>query len=311
MDDTHESGREIVIPTENSLRNLLGEPSRFLDMSTSRGDGGSNAASEPAGSDTSMDVTPPTVLIADGERRAERYGQWLEEPFPIRRARSKEAARDLTDQSVGVAVLGAGVTDEAKEELLKVLNVRCPFARTVIVQGDDQPPMLEGPGYDVCMFTPVEEADLREAVVRLARIATYERAVAAFFEYTTYAANIEVRKDREALEDDEDYRELQERIDRTKATLGRIRSTMDETDRRVLMESLEGDPAASIEERQGTVAGSRHPDNCSDCKLEWGPSHGNGLGQGYDQLGAFVWKCTRCGNVQQAASASHRWLARR
>lgn len=278
-------------------------------MSASRGDEGSEEPVDPSGSDDATTISPPTVLIADGPNRASRYERWLHDPFPVRCARSPSEAREEIDQSVGVGIVGAGVSDDTKSELLDLIGVRSPFARTIVIQGDDQPPMLGESGYDVCLFTPVEEGDLREAVARLARIATYERAVSTFFEYTTYAANLTVGKDGEELSSDDTYQELQERIDRTRATLERIRAAMDESDRRILMESIEADPGAGFDRPTG--AGGRHPDECSDCGLEWGIEHGGGLGNGYDQLGAFVWKCARCGNVQQAASASHRWLARR
>lgn len=279
-------------------------------MSSSRGGDDAESPTPPAGSTPSMSVSPPTVLIADGPKRAERYERWLGDPFPVRRARSPAEAREEVDEAVGVGIVGAGVSEDTKADILELLHVRSPFARSIVVQGDDQPPMLDGAGYDVCLFTPVDAEDLGEAVRRLARIATYERAVSAFFEYTTHAANLQVGRDESDLADDETYRELQDRIERTKETLERIRASMDDADRRVLMESIEADPGAGFDEA-ASGGGGRHPEKCTDCGLEWGTPHGDGLGDGYDQLGAFVWKCKRCGNVQQAASASHRWLARR
>ncbi|AGN00379.1 response regulator receiver protein [Salinarchaeum sp. Harcht-Bsk1] len=279
-------------------------------MSSSRGDGGSTISEESTGTGQSVSVSPPTVLIADGPNRAKRYEQWIQDPFPVRRARSPDEARDEITKDIGVAIAGAGVSDETTQELLELVTVRSPFARAIVVQGDDQPPMLEGAGYDVCLFTPVEKGDLRQAVHQLARISTYERAVSAFFEYTTHAASIQVGKSEEELADHETYQKIQARIEQIKATLERIRSSMDEADRRVLMESIESDPAAGFSEHPSS-SGGRHPDRCSECHLDWGTRHGDGLGKGYDQLGAFVWKCTRCGAVQQSASASHQWVARR
>ncbi|GAB3684073.1 hypothetical protein GCM10028857_12590 [Salinarchaeum chitinilyticum] len=253
-------------------------------------------------------ISPPTVLIADGPHRADRYASWLEAPFPVETANSPAAAQQKIAPKVGVIVLGAGVSDDSKRKLLETLDVRNPFARSILVQGDDEPPMLDGAGYDVCLFTPLEKDDLQEAVARLARIATYERAVSAFFEYTTHAANMQVGRDDGALDGDEQYQDIQQRIDQTKAALERIRASMDETDRRILVESLEADPGAGFADEAGS-GGGRHPDKCTECGAEWGSESSQGTG--YEQLGAFVWKCTHCGGVQQAASASHRWLARR
>lgn len=279
-------------------------------MSASLGD--DSDGERPAEDDRSEDVptiSPPTVLIADGPNRADRYASWLDSPFPIETANSPMEARELIAPNVGVTVLGAGVSDESKRWLLETLSVRNPFARSILVQGDDEPPMLDGAGYDVCLFTPLKEGDFREAVVRLARIATYERAVSAFFEYTTHAANMQVGRDEGTLAGDEQYRDIQERIEQTKAALERIRASMDETDRRILMESLEADPGTDFADDDVGSSGGRHPDKCTDCGAKWGTDSGRGTG--YEQLGAFVWKCTNCGSVQQAASASHRWLARR
>jgi len=256
-----------------------------------------------------MEITPPTVLIADGPNRSKRFEQWLDGRFPVRRARSASEAREHSSTAVGVAILGAGVSDDSKQELLELVHVRSPFARAIVIQGDDQPPMLDGAGYDVCLFTPVDKGDIRQATHQLARISTYERAVSAFFEYTTHAANLQVGKSEDELADNDSYQEIQEKIETIKATLERIRASMDEMDRRVLMESIESDPAAGFSERAS--GGGRHPDRCNECRLEWGEPHGDGLGEGYEQLGAFVWKCTRCGAVRQSASASHKWVARR
>lgn len=277
-------------------------------MSASLGD--DSNGEDPEEAERAQDapaISPPSVLIADGPRRAERYASWLDGPIPVETANSPADAHEQITPKVGVTVLGAGVSDESKRKLLETLDVRNPFARSILVQGEDEPPMLDGAGYDVCLFTPLEEADLREAVVRLARIATYERAVSIFFEYTTHAANMQVGRDEGALAADDQYRDIQERIEQTKAALERIRASMDESDRRILMESLEADPGAGFDDAGS--GGGRHPDKCTECGTAWGG--GSGHGNGYEQLGAFVWKCTHCGGVQQAASASHRWLARR
>jgi len=260
-------------------------------------------------------VSPPTVLVADGPNRAARYRAWLENPFPVRVANSVSAARESADRAVGVAVLGSGVSEDTKQELLEVVSVRSPFSRSLVIQRGDDPPMLDETGYDACLFQPVERAELRDAVERLARIATYERAVSAFFEYTTYAANLEVGREESELAEDDTYQDIQRRIERTRTTLDRIRASLDEADRRVLMESIEVDPTASqfADDADDSVEtdNKRHPQKCSDCGLAWGVEHGGQLGTGYDQLGAFVWKCKSCGTVQQMADPSHRRLARR
>lgn len=283
-------------------------------MSTSR-EGSEGRRTDGSGSGEREDpgVSPPTVLIADGRTRAERFREWLPDTFPVRIATSLSDAREQATQAVGIAIIGAGVSQEAKRELLEVVTVRSAFVRTIVVQAGDEPPMLGDPGYDDCLYQPVDREHLTEAVRQLARIATYERAIATFFEYTTHAANMKVGRDPESLADDDTYKRVQRSIERTQATLDRIQESLTEADREVLMESIDGPtgPVGLGEDETGSSGSKRRPDGCRECGIEWGVRHGGDVGEGYEQLGAFVWKCTNCGAVQQSTDPSHRRLARR
>lgn len=271
------------------------------------GDGGGTERSGHR-RDPSADGDNPTVLVADGSTRCDRFRSWLSPTFSVETGCTKAAAEAEAAAGVDVSILGAGVPPEAKQELLETIDLRAPFARVVVIPHDDQPPMLGSPGYDACVYAPVEQEHLLEVTKRMGRIAIYERTVANYFEYTTQAASMEVARKEGAI-DDETYQELQQRIDWLQDRLRRMRKSLDEADKDVLLESLEVDPTTGFDGDVRKSSNRRQPDECTACGLDWQVDHGGDLGSGCEQLGAFVWKCRQCGTVQQPGTPSHQWVA--
>lgn len=251
----------------------------------------------------------PTVLVADDARRAAEIREWLRDVLPVVVATSGDAATERIDRTVCVALLGAAVPPERKADVLDTIDVRNPFARAIVVPQDDQPPMLEGATYDLCLYAPLEREAVREAVTTLARVATYEQTLATYYECTTLAANRELGRDRSDLADDEAYQRLQSRIDSLKARLERMRESMDDHERELLFDSLETEEAAGFSGDVREAPYTGQPENCAECGLDWRVDRGGELGVGYDRLGSFVWKCRRCGTIQQKSDPSHQWIA--
>lgn len=54
----------------------------------------------------------------------------------------------------------------------------------------------------------------------------------------------------------------------------------------------------------------RKPTNCPTCGLVWDANHGRRYGYGYRELGARVWKCSRCQDVQKGAAVHHQSVFR-
>lgn len=255
------------------------------------------------------ETTLPWALVAGSSQRGAQLEQWLTDLLPVDVATSLAAAREKADRNLSVAVLCASVSPETKEAIIETVSVRSPFARTIVVPQDDQPPMLEGPGYDLCLYRPLERAELRGAVTSLGRVATYERTVSTYFEYTKLAANHRIGRSADDLAEDEAFQELERTIDRLQARLERMRDRLSDEEWQFLLDSLEDDEAAGF---SGEVTEAPHrgqPDECNSCGLDWTVDHGGELGEGYERLGAFVWKCERCGAVQQASDPSHQWVA--
>lgn len=250
----------------------------------------------------------PLVLLGDDPRRAEQYQRWLE---PLFTTLVGETPSDVVSRMVSeldVAVLGAAISEDTKQRLVELLDRRCPFVRVIVVPHDDQPPMLEAPGYDACVFEPVERDQLVEAVKRMARLATYERTVTTYFQYTTQAAAIQFGQ-ADSDVPAETRAELQAEIDRIGARLERMRSSLDDADREALMESMGEEASATFGGEVHKVTAKRTPDECAECGLNWTVDHGGDLGFGCEQLGSFVWKCKNCGAVQQASDPSHQWVS--
>lgn len=260
-------------------------------------------------SDGDDDAARPSVLVADDSRRAAQLREWLDDVLPVVVATSGEDVEQRIDRTVCVALLGRAVPQERKAAILETIDVRNPFARTIVVPEDDQPPMLGEPGYDLCLYSPLEREDVREAVTTLARVATYERTLSTYYEYTTLAANREIGEDEADLASDEAYQALQQRIDALRESLERMQDAMDETERELLFDATERDDDATFDGEVREAPYTGQPEECAECGLDWRVDRGGELGVGYDRLGAFVWKCRRCGAIQQRSDPSHQWIA--
>lgn len=52
------------------------------------------------------------------------------------------------------------------------------------------------------------------------------------------------------------------------------------------------------------------PDACPECGFIWGSFQGRKYGHGYEELGAHVWKCTRCNHIVRSANPAEKRIAR-
>jgi len=286
---------------EGGTREVIDEPAR-------RASTGKAAASK-----THNSLGKPTVLILDEPVRAELFEMWLESGCQIRTANTKSSVTEQFDQSITVALVRNEARKELKSTVERQIARRSPFCRTVITTNEHVEILFPGIEYDVCLSEPTTKRSVRETVGRLARRAQYQATLRRYYDFSLRAASLEVSQGRETS-DDEDKREtLVATADRLKDRLEALRSTFDADDLAAVKQSLKHESDFGREAtRRNRQKGEKHrPDVCVGCGLEWGVEHGGGLDEGYRRLGAFAWKCTDCGTVQNIPDPSHRRLAHR
>lgn len=255
----------------------------------------------------------PTVFVLDEPVRAELFELWLADGCRVETASSRSEIDDRFDPSVSVALVRNEARAALKEAVEAKIASEAPFCRTVVTTSEHVEIMFPGIEYDVCLPEPTTKASVRETVDRLARRAEYQRALREYYRRSVRAANIEVSQDDDDLLEDGEYAEVEAEGERLRERLETLLATFDADDLAAVKESVRptADFGPESSERNKRRGEKHRPDKCVGCELEWGVDHGGAVGQGYRRLGAYVWKCTDCGTVQNLPDPSHRRLARR
>lgn len=278
-------------------------------MSRSPASGGGRSDLDSDRLETGAVSPPPVVIVDDPGIRAEVYREWLPGGLDVTVATGAPGADRAVDGDLGVAVLGPGLSTDCRDTVSTLAEDRSPICRLLSILGsEDVFPEIDP---DCTLTDPVERVEFRAAVDRLHRRATYERLLTAYFQYTTRAASYEVGQSESDRREDDQYRTLRKRIERLRSALDAYRAYMTEDDVRAVLAAASEIAAPPFDDDSQTTDATRRPDGCTSCGLDWGVDHGPDLGDGFEQLGAFVWKCANCGAVQEVPSSSHRRLARR
>lgn len=256
-------------------------------------------------------VQTPTVLIVDGEMRADLFEHWLDGKFDVRTASSRTAALEAFDETVTVAIVRNELKSEIKETLQEHIAAEAPFCRTVITTTENVEVMFPEMDYDVCLTEPTTSETVRETVYHLMLRARYDANLSNYYQCSVRATNLEVQLSDEQLANHPRYERLSERMGDLKQRLEAILHRFDEDDLDAVQQTIKPDVAFGREtsEQNNRVGDKYQPDKCVGCGLEWGTDHGSDPEKGYKRLGAFVWECAKCGSVQNLPDPSHRSVA--
>lgn len=227
---------------------------------------------------------PPVVLIVEDEKGlADLYTSFLEDTYTVRTAYTGDEALKLLDDEVDVALLDRRLPTWSGDQLLGVIQDRkidCQVAMVTAVIPDFDIADLP---IDAYLTKSVSRSDLREIVEELLLRAEADVNRQELLALISRKITLEKTKSESDLEESDEYRKLQRRI-------------------QIAMERLNVDP--------GRVGSNKHrPDSCPRCELRWDLEVGGTIG--FVELGSFVWKCTQCGSVEQIPNASNRRVSRR
>lgn len=272
------------------------------------------------------------VAILEANRtRAELYQLWLEE-YDVDVAVTRAEAGERIDRETAVVVLNRQFADGAAPELLEVVRVRNPHCRVAVTRDAD-----EGfPGIDPAyhLVKPVFEADLCDVVGRLVRQVNYRLALLEYYRTTGELAALEFVSDRSDPGDGGDSgdsgdsgddshpagtndpdsgtesadgraRLLERRVVRLRKLLAAYRERFDEGDVAAVMESISFGSVPDADDAGSGGSSKYQPDNCSNCGRVWDVTASGRTARGFAKLGAFVWRCVDCGQVQMQADPSH------
>jgi DNA-binding response OmpR family regulator len=170
-----------------------------------------------------------TVLVVDDEPEvADAYSKLLATEYEVRTAYGGEAALEEVDEDVDVVLLDRRMPELSGDDVLAEVRERDLDVRVVMVTAVD-------PGFDILdmqfddyLCKPVDAATLRDAVEQQLRAASYDDQLDEFFEVTAKMGVLEARRLPGELEDDEEYRELEDKADDLQDDLSEIVDEFDD-----------------------------------------------------------------------------------
>ena len=154
-----------------------------------------------------------TILVVDDERDvADLYRIWLEEHHDVRTAYDGESALELLDDSVDVVLLDRRMPGLHGDEVLAEIEDRGFDCRVVMVTAVKPDFDVIEMGFDEYLVKPVSRSDLYGAVDSMSRRNAYDGQMREYFALASKKAVLESEKNPEALQADERYVELEDRL---------------------------------------------------------------------------------------------------
>lgn len=236
-----------------------------------------------------MEFPAATVAVFENNRtRAELYALWLED-YDVRVASSKRQAQDEIDDEIGVAVVSEEFADGAAETLVEIVQTESPLCRVLAVE-----PRTEASSpLDAArrLAKPVFEETLYETVKTLLQRLNYQLALQLYYKTTMDLAAHAGAAPADAPPTEEAER-LHERASVLQSRLEQYREHLSDDDVAAVMRTLTLNVESADSKEQ--IESKYWPDSCSNCGEEWETDEETGT---LTRIAAYVWRCTRCGNV--------------
>jgi two-component system response regulator AdeR len=179
-----------------------------------------------------LDADTPVVLIVEDEPDvAETYNLWLAEDYDVRIAHDGEEGLEKLDESVDVVLLDRMMPGLSGDEMLQRIRARdyeCGVAMVTAVEPDFD---IMEMGFDAYLCKPIKSDELHETVLNLLDRSEYDDLLQEYYSLVEKVATLEATKSSAELANNEEYVQLQDRVDELRDdlsdTLGGIDSDED------------------------------------------------------------------------------------
>jgi DNA-binding response OmpR family regulator len=178
------------------------------------------------------DSDPPVVLVAEDEQSvAEGYQLWLQDDYEVRLAADGQAALDAAGDDVDVVLLDRMMPELSGEQVLAAIRERGVDCRVAMVTAVEPDFDVVEMGFDAYVTKPPEREELLDTIDRLLQRAEMDDDFRTYHSLKAREAALRAQKTAEELDDNEAYRDLQERIEEARQAvdedLGDMESDVD------------------------------------------------------------------------------------
>ncbi len=172
-----------------------------------------------------------TVLVVDDEVDiVDMFAIWLRDEYDVRTATGGEAALDELDASVDVVLLDRRMPKLSGDEVLESIREDGFNCRVVLVTAVEPDIDIIDMGFDDYLVKPVTRDDLKDAIDRMLRRASYNQHTQEYFALASKVAALEGSLSEAELESSTEYTELQARLSEAKAEAETARDEMADED---------------------------------------------------------------------------------
>jgi len=166
---------------------------------------------DPADS-TPADEQPVVLVVEDEPDLADLYAAWLGTDYDVRTAYGGHEALEQLSGDVDVILLDRRMPGLSGDEVLDEVRDRGVDARVAMVTAVEPDFDIVEMGFDDYLVKPVTRESLLETVEGLYGRSRYDSRIQEFFAVTSKKAVLESEKGRAALEESEEYGELERRV---------------------------------------------------------------------------------------------------
>ena len=162
----------------------------------------------------------PTVLVVEDEHALiELYVRWLDDDYTVLTANGGEEAIEQFNENVAVVLLDRLMPGMSGDEVLQELRERgtnCKVAMVTAVEPDFD---VISMGFDDYLTKPVERQELLDTIQRLLSRSEFDTIEQELYAISSKQAALRASKPKEELEENNEFAELQGRIEELRTEL--------------------------------------------------------------------------------------------
>ena len=196
----------------------------------------------------------PTVLVVEDERALiELYVRWLEDDYTVLTAAGGEEALEQFSEDIDVVLLDRLMPGMSGDEVLEEIRERIPDCEVAMVTAVEPDFDVISMGFDDYLTKPVEREELLETIERLLSRSQFDDIEQELYALSSKQAALRSSKPKEELDENEEFSELQRRIDELRDELNTTLPGMDDDDFVAMVRDIEGDEADSNDDMPGDL----------------------------------------------------------
>lgn len=184
----------------------------------------------------------PTVLVVEDEHAlVELYVRWLESDYTILTANGGEEALEQFTDHVDVVLLDRLMPGMSGDEVLKEIRERAPECKVAMVTAVEPDFDVISMGFDDYLTKPVEREEMVRTIQRLLSRSEFDGIEQELYALSSKQAALRASKPKEELEENDEFQQLQERIEKLRGELDATLPGMEDDEFVAMVRDIESD----------------------------------------------------------------------